>query len=116
MKVWIPDVSEHQGKINWEKLAGKIPGAIIRIGYGDDIQSQDDIYAVYNMSECRRLGIPFDVYIYSYADTDAHSKSEIAHVKRMCNGFNPGKFWLDLEVRKYSKHWKRAAELISPME
>ena len=111
MKVWIPDVSEHQGKINWEKLAGKIPGAIIRIGYGDDIQSQDDIYAVYNMSECRRLGIPFDVYIYSYADSDAHSKSEIAHVKRMCNGFNPGKFWLDLEVRKYSKHWKRAAEL-----
>lgn len=111
MKVWIPDVSEHQGKINWEKLVGKIPGAIIRIGYGDDIKSQDDIYAAYNMSECRRLGIPFDVYIYSYADSDAHSKSEIAHVKRMCKGFNPGKFWLDLEVRKYAKHWKRAAEL-----
>ena len=111
MKIWIPDVSEHQGKINWEKLAGKIPGAIIRIGYGDDIKSQDDIYAVYNMSECRRLGIPFDVYIYSYADSDAHTKSEIAHVKRMCKGFNPNKFWLDLEVRKYSGYWKRAAEL-----
>ena len=67
MKVWIPDVSEHQGKINWDKLVGNIPGAIIRIGYGDDIVSQDDVYAHYNMSECRRLGIPFAVYIYSYA-------------------------------------------------
>lgn len=111
MQVWIPDVSEHQGKINWEKLAGKIPGAIIRIGYGDDIKSQDDIYAVYNMSECRRLNIPFDVYIYSYADSDAHTKSEIDHVKRMCKGFDPGKFWLDLEVRKYAGYWQRAAEL-----
>ena len=113
MKVWIPDISEHQGKVNFDKLVGKVPGIIIRIGYGDDAKdgSQDDIYAHYNMSECRRLGIPFDVYIYSYADSDAHSKSEIAHVKRMCKGFNPGKFWLDLEVRKYAKHWKRAADL-----
>ena len=97
MKVWIPDVSEHQGKINWEKLAGKIPGAIIRIGYGDDIKSQDDIYAVYNMSECRRLGIPFAVYIYSYAKTAAQVRSEIAHIKRMCNGYEPVSYWLDLE-------------------
>lgn len=31
MKVWIPDISEHQGKVNFEKLVGKVPGIIIRI-------------------------------------------------------------------------------------
>lgn len=110
-EMWVPDVSEHQGKINWDKLAGKIPAAIIRIGYGDDDKSQDDLYAAYNMSECRRLGIPFDVYIYSHADSDAHMKSEIAHMKRMCRGYSPCRYWLDVEIRKYKGYWKRAAEL-----
>ena len=111
MQVWIPDVSEHQGKINWEKLVGKIPGAIIRIGYGDDIQSQDDIYAVYNMSECRRLGIPFAVYIYSYAKNASQILSEIAHTKRMCKGYEPVSYWLDLEQRNNTAVWKEGAEL-----
>ena len=111
MNTWIPDVSEHQGKINWDKLAGKIPAAIIRIGYGDDEKSQDDLYAAYNMSECRRLGIPFAVYIYSHADSDAHIRSEIAHTKRMCMGYNPVSYWLDVEIKDYKGYWKRAAEL-----
>ena len=76
MKVWIPDFSQHQGKINWDKLKGKIPGAIIRIGYGNDRKDQDDVYASYNMKECRRLGIPFAVYIYSYAKNVEQVKSE----------------------------------------
>lgn len=111
MKVWIPDVSEHQGKINWDKLVGKIPGAIIRIGYGDDIASQDDVYAHYNMSECRRLGIPFAVYIYSYAQSTAQIHSEIAHTKRMCKGYEPVGYWLDLEQRNNTVVWKEGAEL-----
>ena len=111
MKVWIPDVSEHQGKINWDKLVGNIPGAIIRIGYGDDIVSQDDVYAHYNMSECRRLGIPFAVYIYSYAQSTAQIHSEIAHTKRMCKGYEPVGYWLDLEQRNNTAVWKEGAEL-----
>lgn len=111
MKTWIPDVSEHQGKINWEKLKGKIPGAIIRIGYGDDLKSQDDVYAVYNMSECRRLSIPFAVYIYSHAATEKQVLSEIEHTKRMCKGFEPVSYWLDLEERGNTGIWKKAAQL-----
>lgn len=107
----IPDVSEHQGKINWARLKGKIPGAIIRIGYGDDLKSQDDLYAEYNMRECTRLGIPFAVYIYSYAATERQVKSEIAHTKRMCAGYKPVAYWLDLEKRAHTGIWKKAAEL-----
>lgn len=111
MRTWIPDVSEHQGKINWEKLKGKIPGAIIRIGYGDDIQPQDDIYAHYNMSECRRLGISFAVYIYSYAKNASQIRSEIAHTKRVCKGYDPVFYWLDLEQRDNTAIWRVAADL-----
>lgn len=111
MQVWIPDVSQHQGKINWDKLKGKIPAAIIRIGFGDDLQTQDDIYASYNMKECRRLGIPFAVYIYSYAKSVAQVKSEIAHTKRMCKGYEPVFYYLDLEERGNTVMWSKAAEL-----
>ena len=111
MKAWIPDVSEHQGKINWDKLAGKIPGAIIRIGYGNDIKEQDDIYALYNMSECRRLNITFAVYIYSYATNASEIRSEIKHTKRVCKGYSPVSYWLDLEQRDKTAIWRMAADL-----
>lgn len=111
-KPWIIiDVSQHQGKINWEKLVGKISGAIIRIGFGDDLTAQDDLYALYNMQECRRIGIPFAVYIYSYARNASQIRSEIEHTKRMCKGFNPVFFYLDLEERSTTGIWRMAADL-----
>ena len=106
----IIDVSEHQGKINWEKAKKEIDGAIIRIGYGDDIKSQDDKYANYNMDECERLGIPYATYLYSYANTEAHVKSEIAHEQRMTRGRKTVCHYLDLEERGNKGIWKFAAK------
>ena len=63
------------------------------------------------MAECKRLGIPFAVYIYSHADSDKHIQSEIAHTKRMCKGYEPVSYWLDLEERSTSDYWRKAAEL-----
>lgn len=99
------DVSKHQGTIDWEKVKNDgIEFAIIRIGYGDDMVSQDDKTAVYNMQECERLGIPYGVYIYSYALTQSQVDSEVAHVLRMIEGFNPefGVFF-DMEDDTLSK-------------
>ena len=108
----IIDVSEHQGKINWEKARDYIDGAIIRIGYGDDTRSQDDKYAAYNINECVRLDIPFAVYIYSYAANEKQVRSEISHTKRVSAGCDdPVAFWLDLEERDCTAIWKKAAEL-----
>lgn len=36
------DVSSYNGFIQWDNMKNYIEGAIIRIGYGSDIQSQDD--------------------------------------------------------------------------
>lgn len=80
------DVSEHQGTINWETVKKHVDGVILRCGYGDDIASQDDKQWARNIAECERLGIPRGVYLYSYADTEAHAKSELAHMLRLLKG------------------------------
>lgn len=83
MKKVLIDVSEHKGKIDWEKVKPQIDGAILRCGYGMDIQRQDDAQFKRNADECTRLGIPFGVYLYSYADSTEKAKSEAAHVLRL---------------------------------
>ena len=92
------DVSEHQGKIDWEKVKPQIDGAILRCGYGMDIERQDDTYFKRNADECTRLGIPFGVYLYSYADSIEKAKSEAAHVLRVIDGYKLSfPVYLDLE-------------------
>ena len=86
MALRVIDVSEHQGKIDWEKVKGSIDGAILRCGYGDNITAQDDKQWARNIAECERLGIPRGVYLYSYADSDAHAQSELQHLLRLLKG------------------------------
>ncbi len=92
------DVSFAQGKINWEEVKNHIDFAIIRCGYGDNLESQDDSCWKYNADECTRLGIPFGIYLYSYASVDAQSRSEAAHVLRLIQGYSLAlPVYLDLE-------------------
>ena len=73
------DVSEWQGDIDWAKAkADGVEGVIIRLGYGWG--NNADEKAQRNISECKRLGIPFGVYWYSYADTPSIAKEEGADV------------------------------------
>lgn len=92
------DVSYAQGKINWEEVKKHIDFAVIRCGYGDNIKAQDDSFWKYNADECTRLGIPFGVYIYSYAANDEQSRSEAEHVLRLIRGYKLSyPVYLDLE-------------------
>ena len=80
------DVSHYQGNVNWEKVKPQIDFAILRMGLGDDITSQDDKQFERNYAECVRLGIPFAVYFFSYAVNKAKVAKEITHIKRLLNG------------------------------
>ena len=81
------DVSEHNRNIDWEKVkAAGIDYAIIRCGYGDNYDNQDDKQWMRNVSECERLGIPYGVYIYSYARNTDMASSEAQHVLRLISG------------------------------
>ena len=92
------DVSEHQGEIDWQKAkdAG-IDFAILRCGYGNEWSGegtfeeygQDDAYWERNADACTELGIPFGVYLYSYATNEEMARSEAAHVARLLGLIEP---------------------------
>ena len=91
------DVSEHQGRINWEKVREHIDFAIIRLGYG---QNTLDAQAKHNISECNRLGIPYGVYWFSYAYNVERAKNEARNaLKRLeeLGGKLDYPFWFDWE-------------------
>lgn len=79
----IIDVSEWQGVIDWNKAKPHIDGVILRCGCGT---SYDDKQWARNVRECERLGIPFGVYLYSYAKDTTAAKKEAEHVLRMVKG------------------------------
>lgn len=81
------DVSEHQGVISWPQVKGNIDYALLRVGYGDNVDNQDDKQWRRNVEECVRLGIPFGVYVYSYATSVEQAKSEAEHVLRLVEGY-----------------------------
>lgn len=103
------DVSEWQGDIDWAKAkADGVEGVIIRLGYGEG--NNADKKAQRNISECKRLGIPFGIYWYSYADTPSIAKEEgtdvVAKLKQF--GVNPSDLaypvYYDLEKWTWEGH------------
>lgn len=93
------DVSEFQGKIDWEKVKNDgIEFAILRCGYGMDFSNQDDVEYERNANECERLGIPYGVYLMSYANSVEKARSEAKHVLRLIEGrkISLG-VWYDIE-------------------
>lgn len=103
------DVSEWQGDIDWAKAkADGVEGVIIRLGYGEG--NNADKKARRNISECKRLGIPFGIYWYSYADTPSIAKEEGADVvaKLKQFGVNPSDLaypvYYDLEKWTWEGH------------
>ena len=103
------DVSEWQGDIDWAKAkADGVEGVIIRLGYGWG--NNADRKAQRNISECKRFGIPFGIYWYSYADTPSIAKEEGADVvaKLKQFGVNPSDLaypvYYDLEKWTWEGH------------
>ena len=103
------DVSSWQHTIDWQavKNAG-VEGAIIRLSYGWG--NGFDAQALRNINECKRLGIPFGIYIYSYAydaNTGAAEGSDVVSLLRKA-GVNPGDLsypvYYDLEKWTWTGH------------
>lgn len=87
MKNFGIDVSAWQGDVDWKKVKQSgVKFAILRCGYGMDSTRQDDNTFERNANECERLGIPYGVYLYSYATNISKAKSEANHVLRLIKG------------------------------
>ena len=77
------DVSAHQGKINWDKVAAYgMDFALLRI---TELGNIVDSYFEANFAGCNKHKIPVGVYKYSYAMTIAEIKSEARKVVATLN-------------------------------
>lgn len=92
------DISQFNGNVDIAALRGKVDFIIIRCGYGDDYPTQDDTQYRANVQKCLDNGIPFGVYLYSYARNPTMALSEARHTLRLLEGLTPlYGVWYDVE-------------------
>lgn len=82
------DVSRYQGTIDWDKLVGKIGGAMLKT-----VSTNKSFGGIYidsmferNYAECKRLGIPVGAYYYTYAQDAATVQAELAKLREALAG------------------------------
>ena len=101
------DVSYWQGNIDWAKVKNAgVDFAIIRCGYGSNTTSRDDSKFAANVRGCVQNGIPYGVYLYSYANTVSEANSEANHALRLLKANNcklQYPIYYDLEDTQVSK-------------
>lgn len=101
------DVSQWQGVIDWEKVKPQIDFAIIRCAQGSDLQ---DTQWEANASACTELGIPFGVYLRSYALSDEDALKEAEFALKLLEKYNPSlPVYLDLEAEDGSDFERQSA-------
>ncbi len=85
-KVKVVDVSYYQGIINWEKFVRESDcyGVILRLGY---YKTLDKMFEK-NISELKRLGIAYGIYLFSYSTTLNGSKIESDFTNEMIDKYN----------------------------
>ena len=78
------DISTWQGDIDLAKVqkAG-YDFVMIRCGWGTDTPSHDDNRFVENVRKAEAIGMPWGVYLFSYACSTEEAQSEVAHVDRL---------------------------------
>ena len=98
------DISNGQGNINFDLLKPEVDFVIIRCGWGGDYTKQDDSKFNEYRQACIDRGIPYGVYLYSYALNTDSAKSEAAHTIRLLDGIKPPLgVWYDMEDADHYK-------------
>ena len=92
------DVSEHQGRIDWDAAASDgIEFAILRAGYrgyGEAGTMRRDLYFMDNMSGVLKNGIDAGVYFFSQATTAEEAEEEAAFLLEILTDYGPEKITL----------------------
>ena len=74
-QIRVIDISSHNGNVDWEtvKKSNTVDAVILRLGYG---VGYIDSSFIRNKNELERLGIPYSVYLFSYAENANESLME----------------------------------------
>lgn len=108
------DVSEFQGKIDWNKVkAAGIKFAMLRAGFGR-YDYQIDAYFKSNVKGAEAAGIPWGAYWYSYAKTEQEARQEAKVCLNVLKGYKPEyPIALDIEDSSQAGLSKKAITAIS---
>ncbi|WP_349535154.1 phage tail spike protein [Leuconostoc citreum] len=96
----IPDISEFQGNINWDRvLANGLALAIVRVQYG---ANREDLTYKTNVSSLSRLSANFSVYSYLTASNNTEAELEAQRLyertkSALGNGKQPRFYMIDVE-------------------
>ena len=91
------DISMAQGSVDWETLKKNEDLAFVIIRASQGI-AQDSRFA-YNITECRRVGIPYGLYFASSAKSVAEAKAEAEFAIGYGRLYSPTfGMWFDLEL------------------
>lgn len=78
------DISYWNGDIDLAKVKNAgYKWVMIRCGWGNDSTSKDDSRFAANVAKAEKLGMPWGVYLFSYACSTSDAKSELAHIDRL---------------------------------
>ena len=92
------DISYWQEEVDWETLKENVDYVIVRCGFGSNQEKHDDKNWYTNADGCVEHGIPWGVYLYSYALSEADAVSEAEHALRLLEGYDPDlPVYLDIE-------------------
>ena len=97
------DISEHQGRINWEQVKDHVDFVMLRAGYG---RNNIDKQFIRNIEECNRLGIPVGIYWFSYAWNEEMARNEAKYVLEAIKGYRvdyPISYDLEYDTLNYAK-------------
>lgn len=84
------DISSCNGNVDFGKIkSAGYDFVMIRCGFGEDLAEQDDTYWEENVRKAEAANMPWGVYFYSYACSEASARSELSHVLRLLKGKRP---------------------------
>ena len=104
------DVSEHNGRINdWKKVIQEngVDAVIVRLGYS----GVEDKELAYNIQELNRLGIPYGVYLYTYAENETDAENDAKQTVELLKKYKMNlsyPIYYDVENWEYVNKSKRA--------
>lgn len=103
-KVLGVDISEHNGNVDFSKMkAAGVRFAMLRASWGhfnEDAKIRD------NVKKCKKAGMPYGLYHYSYADTDANAKTEAQKFMALCRELGGYTYPLSLDMED-ADGWKK---------
>ena len=104
------DVSEHNGRINdWKKVIQEngVDAVIVRLGYS----GVEDKELAYNIQEFNRLGIPYGVYLYTYAENETDAENDAKQTIELLKKYKMNlsyPIYYDVENWEYENKSKKA--------